>query len=98
MTRKTQYVDLTADQWIVLRRFAGENGRRWKAALLTAWMNGGTSGELQRLRNTHGPSWLARFRLPKLEACNVRPGDMAALYAEETGLDYATALVHCNMD
>ncbi|PPQ35574.1 hypothetical protein SAMN06265338_12623 [Rhodoblastus acidophilus] len=27
-----------------------------------------------------------------------RPGDMAAIYAEETGVDYATALVHCNMD
>ena len=27
-----------------------------------------------------------------------RPGEMAAAYAEETGCDYATALVHCNMD
>jgi hypothetical protein len=27
-----------------------------------------------------------------------RPGDHAAIYAEETGVDYATALVHCNMD
>ena len=27
-----------------------------------------------------------------------RPGDQAAVYAEETGVDYATALVHCNMD
>lgn len=27
-----------------------------------------------------------------------RPGDMAAIYAEETGVDYATALVACNMD
>ena len=28
----------------------------------------------------------------------MRPGDMAAIYAEENGVDYATALVHCNMD
>lgn len=34
---------------------------------------------------------------PKVVATN-RPGDMAAIYAEETGLDYATALIHCNMD
>lgn len=27
-----------------------------------------------------------------------RPGDQAAIYAAETGIDYATALVHCNMD
>lgn len=27
-----------------------------------------------------------------------RPGDEAAAYAEETGCDYATALVRCNMD
>lgn len=35
------------------------------------------------------------FRLPSVSR---RPGDMAAEYAEETGIDYATALVHCNMD
>jgi hypothetical protein len=31
-------------------------------------------------------------------AASTRPGDAAAIYAEETGVDYATALVHCNMD
>ena len=31
-------------------------------------------------------------------AIATRPGDYAAIYAEETGVDYATALVHCNMD
>jgi len=29
---------------------------------------------------------------------STRPGDEAAIYAEETGCDYATALVRCNMD
>ncbi len=38
-----------------------------------------------------------RIEEPARTATN-RPGDMAAAYAEETGLDYATALVHCNMD
>lgn len=27
-----------------------------------------------------------------------RPGEAAAVYAAETGVDYSTALVHCNMD
>lgn len=36
-------------------------------------------------------------RQPPAPATN-RPGDQAAIYAEETGIDYATALVHCNMD
>lgn len=27
-----------------------------------------------------------------------RPGDEAAVYAEETGCDYSEALVRCNMD
>lgn len=27
-----------------------------------------------------------------------RPGDMAAVYAAENGVDYSAALVHCNMD
>jgi hypothetical protein len=34
---------------------------------------------------------------PKVVPLN-RPGEMAAIYAEETGIDYATALIHCNMD
>lgn len=34
---------------------------------------------------------------PAPAACN-RPGDQAAVYADEMGVDYATALVHCNMD
>ncbi len=35
---------------------------------------------------------------PPAPAATSRPGDQAAIYAEETGVDYATALVHCNMD
>jgi predicted RNase H-like HicB family nuclease len=37
---------------------------------------------------------IARYSLERSE----RPGVAAAVYAEETGVDYATALVHCNMD
>ncbi|CAM5656486.1 hypothetical protein MAUB1S_11418 [Mycolicibacterium aubagnense] len=34
----------------------------------------------------------------ELQVSSNRPGDQAAIYAAETGVDYATALVHCNMD
>lgn len=32
------------------------------------------------------------------ETSTNRPGDMAAAYADETGVDYSTALARCNMD
>jgi hypothetical protein len=41
---------------------------------------------------------LARAVIESRPVATNRPGDMAAIYAEETGIDYATALVHCNMD
>jgi hypothetical protein len=41
---------------------------------------------------------LLESRQPLAPAATNRPGDQAAIYAEETGIDYATALVHCNMD
>lgn len=37
-------------------------------------------------------------RLDQVIASISRPGDMAAIYAEENGVDYASALVACNMD
>lgn len=35
---------------------------------------------------------------PPAQPATSRPGDQAAAYAEENGVDYATALVRCNMD
>ncbi|RUW81542.1 hypothetical protein [Mesorhizobium sp. M2A.F.Ca.ET.067.02.1.1] len=40
---------------------------------------------------------ISKAEPPAAVATN-RPGDQAAIYAEETGVDCATALVHCNMD
>lgn len=37
-------------------------------------------------------------RLATGPALTTMPGAQAAVYAEETGVDYATALVRCNMD
>ena len=54
----------TQEQVEALRSFARANGRLWKQALRDAWMRAGEPGPLQALRNSHGPSWLASFRLP----------------------------------
>lgn len=57
--------DLTAEQEAALAAFAERNGRRWKSALSDAWMKAAAPPILHHLRNTHGPSWLASYRLPK---------------------------------
>lgn len=59
---------LDADQIAALRAYAARHGRRWKSILNNVWMGGSPyddGGTLRRLRNTHGPSWLQRYRLPK---------------------------------
>lgn len=55
---------LTTVQLECLQDFARANGRQWKAALRDCWMRSTASPTLHQLRNTHGPSWLATFRLP----------------------------------
>ena len=54
---------LTIAQLDALQRYAAYNGRTWKSQLLNDWTNGHSRGELQVLRNTHGPSWLVNFSL-----------------------------------
>lgn len=53
--------DLNGEQAAAIVAFAMDNGRTWKEALRTAWMNGKCSGPLQEIRNAFGPSWLAAF-------------------------------------
>lgn len=60
-----QLPDLTAEQEAALAAFAAKNGRHWKARLSDAWMKAAAPPILHHLRNTHGPSWLASYRLPK---------------------------------
>lgn len=60
--------DLDAEQVAALRDYAIRHGRRWKSILNNVWMGGAPyddGGILRRLRNTHGPSWLHRYRLPR---------------------------------
>ncbi len=57
------------EQILTLQAWARSNGRTWKQALRAAWESGNYQGfaaypYLQQVRNTFGPSWLARFKLP----------------------------------
>ena len=61
---------LTAEQTAALRAYAAKHGRTWKNTLRNAWMGGppyDDSGILRGLRNSHGPSWLVSYRLPKVD-------------------------------
>ncbi|MGN7755556.1 hypothetical protein [Sinorhizobium sp. 22678] len=67
---------LTAEEEQALQAYAAKHGRRWKWVLNHVWMGGAPYDDgatLRRLRNSHGPSWLHTYRLPK-----PRPGEKAA--------------------
>jgi hypothetical protein len=66
MTR-TKFDGVEDAQIAALLAFRERHGRSWKAALLTAWMNGDDASEpggsaLRRVRNCNGPIWLATLR------------------------------------
>lgn len=63
---------LTVEEEGAIKRFAANEGRRWKSILLDEWMracaglmDNPDQGTLQHIRNAYGPSWLASYRLPK---------------------------------
>ena len=65
--RRGSLAELDAEQVAALQAYAARHGRRWKSILNNVWMGGAPyddGGILRRLRNTHGPSWLQRYRLP----------------------------------
>jgi len=57
--------ELTTDELNALRKYASIHGRNWKSALRDQWERASAIGPLHALRNSHGPTWLVRFRLPK---------------------------------
>jgi hypothetical protein len=68
-----------------IRAFAKVEGRPWKSTLQReSWWrglpakdrNGKEYPSLYGLRNTHGPSWLMEYRIPKEET---RPADAIAI-------------------
>jgi len=57
-------------QLAALKVWREERGRTWRTELLLAWERAGAgvlnyTPELQQLRNEFGPSWLAKYRVPK---------------------------------
>ena len=56
---------LTASQRIALARFAVLRGPGWKEALRADRMEARAELALHRLRNTHGPEWLAGLAMPE---------------------------------
>lgn len=58
---------ISTEQEQALRQFAKANGRIWKAKLNILWERADAPVVLHQLRNSHGPSWLASYRIP-LEA------------------------------
>ncbi len=82
---------LTANEHAAIRAYACENGRYWKARLRDDWMNARTTGILQALRNSHGPSWLLSFSLaspqppPDLERVISVTADNGDIYEANKG-------------
>jgi hypothetical protein len=58
---------LTNEQLDALYEYANTQGRTWKACLGGDWLRGRTEGALQELRNTYGPSWLAKITYADIE-------------------------------
>ncbi|WP_018240814.1 hypothetical protein [Ensifer sp. BR816] len=59
---------VTAEEEQALEAYAARHGRYWKSVLNRVWMGGpphDDAGTLRRLRNSHGPTWLQSYRLPK---------------------------------
>jgi hypothetical protein len=69
---------ITQAEHDMLREFAARFGRNWKSILRLMWETtnyneltlryGDDTQILHRIRNTHGPAWLARFRLADNDA------------------------------
>lgn len=65
--RRARIDDLTEEQRDALETFALKNWPKWKTALRDLWARAVVETELEQivymLRNTHGPAWLAEYRL-----------------------------------
>lgn len=59
------YAPLTTEEWLAVSDYALRHGRTWKEKLRGAWLNASEPGLLQKLRNSHGPTWLQGFALPE---------------------------------
>ncbi len=67
-SRRQRWPTPSDDQKAALQAYADRHGRRWKSIISEVWMGGpphDDGGILRGLRNTHGPTWLQSYRLPK---------------------------------
>lgn len=62
------FAPLDPEQATALALYAVLHGPGWKDELRAAWMIASAEPILHRLRNTHGPAWLAAVRLEAQEA------------------------------
>lgn len=70
-SKRERLPPLSPEQEAALHAYAVKHGRRWKSILNNVWMGGAPyddGGILRRLRNSHGPSWLRSYRLPKAKS------------------------------
>jgi hypothetical protein len=56
---------LTCEQEEALKRSAQAHGRTWKHVLRAQWLQASAEPILHALRNSHGPNWLATYRIHK---------------------------------
>ncbi|MBX4962656.1 hypothetical protein HJA92_14205 [Rhizobium binae] len=69
--RRAKLPPLSVEEEQVLQAYAARHGRRWKSILNRVWMGEpphDNAGTLRRQRNSHGPSWLQSYRLPRAES------------------------------
>mgnify|MGYP005988872461 CR=1 FL=1 len=86
------YPNLDTKTLAALYIFRTQHGKGWRYALSNAWMRGSEPGSLQRLRNTHGPAWLATV-IP-LDGPDTYVAMTEAAMSLEHPAEVATALAH----
>jgi hypothetical protein len=62
---RRKYPALSPEAIVALREYAAKHGICWKLRLSEDWMRASAPAVLHALRNSHGPAWLERFKLPK---------------------------------
>lgn len=100
MPKKTRSLPaLAPEQWDALIDWIVEHKGDWKSKLTVAWIKASAPAPLHRLRNTHGPAWLAEFDPHPLPGVQYRlmggPKEPSMANCKRLGLDLAAAIVGC---
>ena len=67
MKNQRQHTPPNDEQMQALFEWRDEHGdENWKRKLTLAWLRASAPATLHALRNSHGPSWLHSFTLPKI--------------------------------